>query len=490
MTGSGDRSRLEVRACDLFKEALNQEGCFNFERAKEMYLALRNDIKSNAILNRVKDRLTEIDDLISEKQIYERIHRNAMRVLNEVGVDISQHHALMDILLVADAIDFERDTALFIPLKTDYIKRCLEIAPRQMGADPGINSFGTGATPPFLKRSDDDELRPASRDEFVQIVTEAERYQDVVKIFSLPVATEKGLRGLDVARLMEKGFPGLKMTATCYMGDDEACFLTGKEHWLDGTSLITSLGVMKTMIDPFLRSVRLGNNLLLLDLTIAGVSGPQSPEALLTQIHAQVLFMMVLAQTLSPGITCIHGGIPDVVGPDGDLSYSSPSQPLLNAAMARLNLWVTGFPSAQSGGSTSLKEVGQAAIEESERSRDILRKYGVHIVRHAMGALGSLNFFSLEKFIEDCKAERFAQKRFRGTTYPMGVLPLYFPADDKSLEGIREIAEKGNPKSADHTLKNVEAFMKWEEVINTAAMNEIHYPDLDDNVSGFDAAIF
>jgi trimethylamine--corrinoid protein Co-methyltransferase len=45
-------------------------------------------------------------------------------------------------------------------------------------------------------------------------------------------------------------------------------------------------------------------------------------------------------------------------------------------------------------------------------SRNALRKYGVHIVRHAMGALGSLNFFSLEKFLEDCEIERRSKMVF------------------------------------------------------------------------------
>jgi trimethylamine---corrinoid protein Co-methyltransferase len=99
--------------------------------------------------------------------------------------------------------------------------------------------------------------------------------------------------------------------------------LKGKDHWLDGTSLISSMAPMRTMVAPFLRSAAIGNNLLLLDLTIAGASGPASPEALLTQIHAQVLFMMVVAQTVNPGLVCVHGGIPGVVEAGGDLSYSS-----------------------------------------------------------------------------------------------------------------------------------------------------------------------
>ncbi|MGW8186561.1 MAG: trimethylamine--corrinoid methyltransferase, partial [Desulfobacterales bacterium] len=48
--------------------------------------------------------------------------------------------------------------------------------------------------------------------------------------------------------------------------------------------------------------------------------------------------------------------------------------------------------------------------------------------------------------------------------------------------GIREICEKGNPKSADHSLKNVEAFMKWENTINAAARKKLYYPQLNDTV--------
>jgi hypothetical protein len=45
-----------------------------------------------------------------------------------------------------------------------------------------------------------------------------------------------------------------------------------------------------------------------------------------------------------------------------------------------------------------------------------------------------------------------------------GMIPMYFPGDDQALAGIREIAEKGNPKNADHTLKNVDSFRLWEDI--------------------------
>lgn len=470
-------------AHDQLIAAAGLERQFEFEKAKRIYQGIVKDSSGTADAKKAEERLFDMGDLIAEKALYERIGENGKRVLTEIGMNIAENQELMDLLMAADAVDFDNETAVFVPIKRDYIDRCLERMPRSFSGDPGVNAFGTGATPPFLKRPGSDELAPANRDEFQEIVNTVAQYQDVVRIFSLPVATDRSISDYEVAQMMEKGFSGLKMTATKGMSDTQVEFLKGKDHWVDGTSLITTFTPMKTMVRPFLRSARTGNNLLLLDLTIAGSSGGQSPESLLTQIHAQVLFMMVVAQTVNPGVFCMHGGIPGVVESGGDLSYSSPHQPLINAAMARLNLWVTGYPSAQSGGSTSLTEFSPESVLESELSRNTLRKYGVHVLRHAMGALGSLNFFSLLKFEEDCHRERESVRIFNQSQKPeTGVIPLYLPVDPNAMGGLREIAQKGNPKSADHTLTNVESFMKWEKTINDAAREKLYFPQLNDTV--------
>ena len=427
-------------------------------------------------------RLEDMDHLIAEKETYQRIHRNGTRVLSEIGMNIVESEELMEVLMEADAIDFDNEAAVFIPIKEDYIDQCLEKCPRNWPGDPGKNSFGTGATPPFLKRVGDNELRQASRSEFEDIVRSVARNEDVIRIFSLPVATDKSITAFEVAQLMEKGYSGLKMTSTKGFSDDEMKLLAGQDYWVDGTSLITSLSLMSTMVSPFLRSARSGANLLLLDFTIAGSSGPGSPEALLTQIHAQVLFMIVVAQTVNPEVLCLHGGIPGVTEAGGDLSYSSPHQPLINAAMARVNNWITQLPSAQSGGSTSISELTNEAVLESEVSRNTLRKYGVHIVRHAMGAMGSLNFFSLEKLEEDCERERNNLNLFSNAPSDKGVIPLYTPVDQEAMEGIKEIADKGSPKNTEHNLRKVDSFSNWEKSINEAAENRLCYPNIKDTV--------
>ena len=184
-----------------------------------------------------EQRLPVLEALIREKQIYERIDENAKQVLTDIGMNIATSTELMDILVEADAVNFESDTAVSIPLKRDYIDACLERVARTMAADPGPNAFGTGATPPFFKVTGESRLRAATREEFQQIVDTVSEHQDVVKIFSLPVATDKSISAFEAARMMDRGFKGLKMTAAKGFSDDDMSFLRGRDDWVDGTSL-------------------------------------------------------------------------------------------------------------------------------------------------------------------------------------------------------------------------------------------------------------
>jgi len=450
-------------AVDLLLSALLRERWAEFEAAYRTYQKLIDYRPKTPEAQFARERSEALETLIYEKALYERIDRNARRVLSTIGMNIGNSPEILQILMEADALDFDQASARLVPLKQDYVDHCLELVPRDLPGDPGPNSFGTGGTPPFFRMNGDNLLRPATRNEFETIINEAEKWSNVVELLSVPVQTDKSMSDYDCAMFMEKGFQGLKMISTRNMADHEVGFLSGKDDWLDGTSLMTNLTPMSTMVKSFTRSVQAGNNLLLLDLSIAGASGPNSPEALLTFIHAQVLFMMVLAQTIRPGTICVHGGIPGVVGTGGDLSYSSKSQALINEAMARMNLWVTGYPSAQSGGSTSLSDDTDEAIEESRVSRDRMRRYGTHIIRHAFGALGNLNFFSLHKFSEDCRIEAASRADFRKNAIGgLDVLPNFLPKDDQVLPAIDEIADRGSPMVTNHTLRNVDAFMKWE----------------------------
>ena len=137
---------------ETFKKGIHLENETQFERAHSIYKDILHHATNETILDKVKCRIEDMNDLILEKDSYQRVDENAKQVLTDIGINIVENQTLMDLLMEADAIDFENETALFIPLKRDYIDQCLEQVPREISLDPGMNTFGTGATPPLFKR--------------------------------------------------------------------------------------------------------------------------------------------------------------------------------------------------------------------------------------------------------------------------------------------------------------------------------------------------
>ncbi|MCK5101019.1 MAG: trimethylamine--corrinoid methyltransferase, partial [Desulfobacteraceae bacterium] len=113
---------MSEQVIDLLKAVQNNEVSFNFEAAKESYAEIRSHFPDSNEAKVAQKRLAVIDELIKEKQIYQRIDENAKTVLTDIGVNIAENQRLMDILMEADAVDFESETAVFLPLKRDYIE--------------------------------------------------------------------------------------------------------------------------------------------------------------------------------------------------------------------------------------------------------------------------------------------------------------------------------------------------------------------------------
>ncbi len=263
------RNRKIVR---LFDSAVDAESNYQFQRAKKIYKEISERYPKSPEGDIAMDRIGDMDALSTEKLIYKKIDRKAKRILTEIGIDVASSPQIMEILMDADAIDLESETALFVPLKEDYVEECLEMSPTDFEEDPGENAFGTGATPPFLHCPGREQIMPANRDEFEEICKAAGDYQDTVGIFSLPVATDSSISDFECAKVMAKYFPDLKMTYTKNFSDEEMKFFQNRDDWLDGTSLITTMTYMPTMVDTFIRSCKTGRNLLLLDLSVVRIA--------------------------------------------------------------------------------------------------------------------------------------------------------------------------------------------------------------------------
>ena len=171
--------------------------------------------------------------------------------------------------------------------------------------------------------------------------------------------------------------------------------------------------------------------------------------------------MLAVAQTVNPGMLCMFGGMPCTTRPDGDLEYSNDAMNLLNVAVARLNMWVTGLPTVQSGGSTSEKTPNEQALLDGKRGRQTLCEFGVHTARHCFGVIDNLNFFSAEAFRRDCRAHREYMASGKNA---ITLMPLHLPDDHQAFDVIQRVASCDYHVDS-HTTANLNAFGDWVKTI-------------------------
>ena len=396
------------------------------------------------------------DALIAEKRTYERIHSTTKTVLAEVGIE-TKSKALIELLEATGLAGYD-PTVGRIYLLPDLIDRSLDTAAKTFAGDEGPNILGIGGIPPFLYREGDQYPMPATFAEFEHLIQLVGENLDVVRFLSQPVKVHKG-DPLECNRIMDQLEDCIKITCSAYMAGEAAVkWFAGREDWHDSICGVKSpLICMDNMMDALIQSARVGNNLRLTTMPLAGRTAPQTPEACIIITHAEVMFMLAVAQTVNPGMLCMFGGMPCTTRPDGDLAYSHDGMNLLNVAVARLNMWVTGLPTVQSGGSTEEKSPNAKALQDGMRGREILCEFGVHHARHCFGVLDNLNFFSIDAFINDCEAQRQYLKNRVDRT---GLKPLHVPPDPAAFEVIQRVASYDYHVDY-HTTANISAFDDW-----------------------------
>jgi trimethylamine---corrinoid protein Co-methyltransferase len=399
--------------------------------------------------------------LQAEKETYARIHETTKAVLAEVGIE-TKNKALIRLLEATGLAGYDSSNGR-IYLLPDLIEQSLDSAAKTFSGDEGPNTLGIGGIPPFLYRESGEYPLPASYDELDHLVKLIGENLDVVRFLSQPVKVHKG-DPLQCNQIMDQLNNCVKVTCSAYMNSDDAVkWFAGRDEWHDSICGVKSpLICMDNMMDALIRSARVGNNLRLTTMPLAGRTAPQTPEACIIITHAEVLFMLAVAQTVNPGILCMFGGMPCTTKPDGDLAYSHDGMNLLNVAVARLNMWVTGIPSVQSGGSTGEKTPSAQALSDGKRGRQELCDFGVHNARHCFGVLDNLNFFSEDAFWYDCQAQR-EYLAFRKSA--MELKPLYLPEDNQAFDVIQRVASRDYHVDY-HTTANLSVFDDWARTIN------------------------
>jgi trimethylamine--corrinoid protein Co-methyltransferase len=376
----------------------------------------------------------------------ERIHKDAMQVLEEVGVKCASLE-IRQIFEETGLAAFD-DTTGHIHVLTPLVEQALGTAPKRDQYWIPENAFGVGGTAPFLFDDQTGELVEPTFDHLVKIakiVNEA----DVVQFMARGVLIKK-----QEVKVMNTIIENCQKPVYVAAVTEEGIARAEEIHKTRGNftvqfSIINSpLNIIESMVDPFLSCVRKGIPIYVSTMPMAGLSAPYCMSGLLTLTHAEGLFGITLAQLVNPGITVVHAGLPSIanINKNYAVDLGLISHNMANLVTEKVNKMI-GIPSIQTACTTSEDRPGARAEEDAMNGYALMKKYGFHQMRHAFGFLRELISFSiakLERHIDLCRETGVEQ----APTCDVD------PYDPEGLEAIKRNGSRANYMRDDHTLKN------------------------------------
>ena len=381
-----------------------------------------------------------------DSTLLEKIHHDALRVLEEVGVKCESKE-VRQIFEDTGMAAFDESTG-HIHVLRPLVEQALNTTPKRQQYWIPENSFGVGGTAPFVYDDQTGDLVEPTFDHLVKIakiVNDA----DAVDFMARGVLLKKQeVKVIDT--IIENCHKPIYVAAVTEEGINKV----QEVHETRGKitvqfSLINSpLNIIESMLDPFLSCVRKGIPIYVSTMPMAGLSGPYSMSGLVTLTHAEGLFGITLAQLVNPGITVVHAGLPSIANIQKNyaVDLGLGSHNIANLIQEKINKMLN-IPSIQTACTTSQDMPNKKAEEEAVNGYALMKKYGFHQMRHAFGFLKELISFSiakLERHIELCRE-----------TGPE-LTPTYDiePYDTEGFEVIMRNGSKANYMRDDHTLRN------------------------------------
>lgn len=384
---------------------------------------------------------------IESSELLDRIHTDAVRVLEEVGVKCESEKVrrlFEDTGLAA----FDEETG-HIHILSPLIEQALTTTPKRDAYWIPGNSFGIGGTAPFVYSDDDGDLIPPTFEHLTKIAKIADE-TDVIAFMARGVLIPK-----QEVKVIETIIAHCRKPVYVATLTEEGIAKAQEIHASRGGitvqfSIVNSpLNVIDSMVEPFFSCVEKGIPIYVSTMPMAGLSGPYSMSGLLTLTHAEGLFGIALAQLINPGIMVVHAGLPSIANIKKNYSVDLGliSHNVANLLAEKVNKRLD-IPSIQTACTTSQERPGKVAEEEAIRGFGLMKKYGFHQMRHSFGFLKELVSFSiakLERHIELCRQATPGDA-------PDYQLEAYDPA---GLEAIKRCGSRANYMRDDHTLQNV-----------------------------------
>jgi len=378
--------------------------------------------------------------------LLEKIHTDALRVLEEVGVKCVSKE-VRQIFEDTGLAAFDESSG-HIHVLAPLIEQVLATAPKRDQYWIPEDSFGVGGTAPFLYDDQTGELVEPTLEHLARIATIVND-ADVIQFMARGVLIKRQeVQVMDT--IVRNCHKPIYVAAVTDEGIERALEIheTRGNITIQFSIINSPLNIIESMIDPFLSCVRKGIPIYVSTMPMAGLSGPYSMSGLITLTHAEALFGIALAQLVNPGITVVHAGLPSIANIQKsyavDLGLASHN--IANLLQEKVNKRLD-IPSIQTACTTSQDRPNQLAEKEAVYGYGLMKKYGFHQMRHAFGFLKELIAFSiakLERHVQLCRESG-----------PEGAPDLEdVPYDPEGFEVIMRNGSNANYMRDDHTLKN------------------------------------
>lgn len=399
-----------------------------------------------------------------DAEIVELIHKNTMRILEEIGIAFLSEDALT--LLKDNGIRVEGNRAYFTEKQVmdalDVTTKEFTVYARNSKYNVSMNTEDIYMTPgygsPFVTEADG-TVRPATFDDFLKlavIVQESEEFNinggilaqpnDIEAEFSAEAMVYATLCRSDKALFSvcggkEQAENIMKMMKVVF-GED----LTNTPCTFNLISPLSPLAVTKHTLDTIDVCAENGQPLVIAPGNMAGATGPISLAGNVSQANAEVLGINVYAQLVRPGTPLIYGFASTVS--DMKNMQTSNANPgfVKEAKYGALMAKKYGLPCRSGGGMSDASGLTAQAGVESAMSMFESFSEGANLMMHAAGSLHSFNTVSFEKFLMDI--ETFTRMKYYFSELPCDEDALAFDAIKEAIE-----EEGGTFVTLDHTFE-------------------------------------
>ena len=382
--------------------------------------------------------------------LLEKIHDDALRVLEEIGVKCASRQ-VRKIFEKTGMAAFDDSTGHLHVLRP-LVEQALNTAPKREQYWVPENAFGIGGTAPFVYDDQTGELVEPTFEHLTRIAKIAEQ-ADVIDFMARGVLL-KGQEVKVIDTIIEHCHKPIYVATVTDAGIARA----EEVHNTRGNltiqfSLINSpLNIIDSMIDPFISCVRKGIPVYVSTMPMAGLSGPYSMSGLVTLTHAEGLFGITLAQLINPGVTVVHAGLPSIanIRKNYAVDLGLVSHNVANLLQEKINQMLK-LPSIQTACTTSQEKPNKKAEEEAVQGFALMKKYGFHQMRHSFGFLKELISFSIDKLERHIQICRDTGPEKATALNKIGEMDAY---DPEGFEVIMRNGSNANYMRDDHTLKN------------------------------------